>query len=236
MTDVPVALITGTRKGIGRHLAEHFLQSGYRVEGCSRTAPDWQAAGYTHHLADVADEAAVKAMVAEVGKRHGRLDVLINNAGIASLNHSLLTPLSTVEKLLATNFTGTFLLCREAAKLMRRRRYGRIVNFSTVAVPLRLEGEAIYAASKSAVTTFTQVLAREVAEFGITCNVVAPTPIATDLIRNVPKDKLDRIIAQQPLKRLGTFADVVNVIDFFVRPESDFITGQVLTLGGLYGN
>lgn len=236
MTDAPVALITGARKGIGRHLAEHFLRQGYRVEGCSRAAPDWQAEGYTHHLADVADEAAVKAMLAEVGKRHGRLDVLINNAGIASLNHILLTPLTTVEKLLATNFTGTFLLCREAAKLMRRRRYGRIVNFSTVAVPLRLEGEAIYAASKSAVTTFTQVLAREVAEFGITCNVVAPTPIATDLIRNVPKDKLDRIIAQQPLKRLGTFADVVNVIDFFVRPESDFITGQVVTLGGLYGN
>jgi 3-oxoacyl-[acyl-carrier protein] reductase len=236
MSESPVVLITGTRKGIGRHLAQHFLRQGARVEGCSRTAPDWQAPGYTHHLVNVSDESAVKAMLADIQKRQQRLDVLINNAGIASLNHALLTPLSTVEKLLATNFTGTFLLCREAAKLMRRRRYGRIVNFSTVAVPLRLEGEAIYAASKSAVTTLTQVLARELAEFGITCNVVAPTPIETDLIRNVPQDKLERIIQQQPLKRLGTFEDVANVIDFFVKPESGFITGQVVYLGGLHGD
>lgn len=236
MTEAPVVLITGTRKGIGRYLAGHFLRQGFRVEGCSRSAPDWSADGYTHHLLDVADEAAVKAMLADIHKRHERLDVLINNAGVASLNHALLTPLATVERLLATNFTGTFLMCREAAKLMRRRRYGRIVNFSTVAVPLRLEGEAIYAASKSAVTTLTQVLARELAEFGITCNVVAPTPIETDLIRNVPRDKLDRILQQQPIKRLGTFEDVANVIDFFVKPESGFITGQVIYLGGLHGD
>lgn len=236
MTEAPVVLITGTRKGIGRYLTGHFLRQGFRVEGCSRSAPDWSADGYTHHLLDVADEVAVKAMLADIQKRHERLDVLINNAGVASLNHALLTPLATVEKVLATNFTGTFLMCREAAKLMRRRRYGRIVNFSTVAVPLRLEGEALYAASKSAVTTLTQVLARELAEFGITCNVVGPTPIETDLIRNVPRDKLDRILQQQPIKRLGTFEDVANVIDFFVKPESGFITGQVIYLGGLHGD
>jgi 3-oxoacyl-[acyl-carrier protein] reductase len=204
------------------------------VEGCSRTAPDWPApAGYTHHCLDVADEAKVRAMVDSISKRHGRLDVLLNNAGIASLNHVLLTPLSTVEKLMATNFVGTFLACREAAKVMRRRRYGRIVNFSTVAVPLRLEGEIIYAASKSAVTTFSQILARELGEFGITCNVVAPTPIDTDLIRSVPKEKIDKIIAQLAVKRLGTFADVANVIDFFIKPESDYLTGQVVYLGGV---
>jgi 3-oxoacyl-[acyl-carrier protein] reductase len=236
VTDQPVALITGTRKGIGRFLVEHFLRQGYRVEGCSRTAPEWNAEGYTHHLLDVADEAAVKAMLTDLHKRHSRLDVLINNAGIASMNHSLLTPLTTVEKLMATNFTGTFLLCREAAKLMRKRRYGRIVNFSTIAVALRLEGEAIYAASKSAVAVYTQVLARELAEFGITCNVIAPTPIDTDLIRGVPQDKLDLILREQAIKRLGRFEDVANVIDFFVRPESDFITGQVIYLGGMHGH
>jgi 3-oxoacyl-[acyl-carrier protein] reductase len=95
-----------------------------------------------------------------------------------------------------------------------------------------LEGEAIYAASKSAVVTLTQILARELADFGITCNVVAPTPIETDLIRNVPKEKIDRIVQQLAIKRLGRFEDVANVIDFFVRPESDYITGQVIYLGG----
>jgi 3-oxoacyl-[acyl-carrier protein] reductase len=233
VTDAPVVLITGTRKGIGRFLAERFAARGMQVVGCSRTAPEWTLPNYTHHTADVSDEAQVKAMLSAVNKQHGRLDVLINNAGVASMNHILLTPASAVQRILQTNFNGTFLLCREAAKLMQRRRYGRIVNVSTVAVPLKLEGEAIYAASKSAVVTFSQVLAKEVAAYGITCNVVAPTPIETDLIKNVPKDKIQNIIDQLAIKRLGRFEDVANAIDFFIRPESDYVTGQVITLGGV---
>lgn len=233
MTDAQVVVITGTRKGIGRHLAEHFVRRGAVVEGCSRSAPDWQLDNYTHHRVDVADEAQVKSMLSSIRKRLGRLDVLINNAGVASMNHALLTPAATVEHIMATNVLGTFLFCREAAKLMRKRRFGRIINLSTVAVPLKLEGEAIYAASKSAVVTLTQILARELADFGITCNAVGPTPIETDLIRNVPKDKIDLIIEQLSIKRLGRFEDVSNVIDFFVKPESDYITGQVIYLGGV---
>jgi 3-oxoacyl-[acyl-carrier protein] reductase len=228
-----VALVTGTRKGIGRYLAEHFLGRGLLVEGCSREPAGWEAPGYTHHCLDVADEAAVKELFASLQKRTGRLDVLVNNAGIASLNHALLTPGATVDKILATNFRGTFLMCREAAKLMRRRNFGRIVNLGTIAVPMQLEGESIYAASKSAVVTFTQVLARELADFGITCNVVGPTPIETDLIRNVPRDKIDAIVQRLAIKRLGRFEDVANVIDFFVRPESEYVTGQVIYLGGV---
>jgi 3-oxoacyl-[acyl-carrier protein] reductase len=228
-----VVLITGTRKGIGRYLAEHFVRKGALVEGCSRTAPDWELENYSHHCLDVADELQVKALLSSIQKRHGRLDILINNAGIASMNHILLTPAATVDRIMATNFRGTFLLCREAAKLMRRRHYGRIVNLSTIAVPMRLEGESIYAASKSAVVTFSQILARELADFGITCNVVAPTPIGTDLIQGVPKERIDAIVNQLAIKRLGRFEDVANVVDFFVRRESDYITGQVICLGGI---
>ncbi len=231
-SSVPVALVTGARKGIGRYLAEHFLGQGLRVEGCSREPAGWEADGYCHHQLDVADEAAVKALFADVQKRHGRLDILVNNAGVASMNHVLLTPDATAARLLRTNFHGTFLMCREAAKLMRRRRYGRIVNLSTIAVPMQLEGESLYAASKGAVETFTRVFAREVAEFGITCNVVGPTPIETDLIRNVPQDKIAGIVQRLAIKRLGRFEDVANVIDFYVRPESDYVTGQVIYLGG----
>jgi 3-oxoacyl-[acyl-carrier protein] reductase len=116
---------------------------------------------------------------------------------------------------------------------MRRRRYGRIVNISSIAVPMRLEGESIYAASKSAVVTFSRILARELADSGITCNVVGPTPIETDLIRGVPREKIDSIVERLAIKRLGRFEDVANVIDFFVKPESDYITGQVIYLGGV---
>jgi 3-oxoacyl-[acyl-carrier protein] reductase len=233
MAEREVVLITGTRKGIGRFLVEHFVQKGVIVEGCSREPLDWGLENYTHHAVDVADEVQVKAMLSSIQRRHARLDVVINNAGIASMNHTLLTPADTVDRIMATNFRGTFLVCRESAKLMQRRRYGRIVNMATVAVPMRLEGEAIYASSKGAIVTLTQILAYELAEFGITCNVVAPTPIETDLIRNVPSEKINRIVDRLAIKRLGRFGDVANVVDFFVKPESDYITGQVIYLGGV---
>lgn len=233
MKQAEVALITGARKGIGRFLAEHYVRKGFIVEGCSRSQPDWFLEEYTHHCVDVTDEQQVKNLLSSISNRHGRLDILINNAGIASMNHVLLTPASMVDKIMATNFRGTFLLCREAAKLMSKRRFGRIVNLGSVAVPLRLEGEAVYAASKSAVVTLTQILAFELAEFGITCNTIQPTPIETDLIRNVPKEKIDRILNRLAIKRLGTFEDVANVVDFFIKPESSYITGQVITLGGV---
>jgi 3-oxoacyl-[acyl-carrier protein] reductase len=231
--DRRVTLITGTRKGIGEYLAGHFTRLGHRVVGCSRTPPDWTLPNYRHFSLDVADEPGVRAMFIALRREFGRLDHLVNNAGIAAMNHCLLTPVSTVQKVFATNVVGTFLCCREAAKLMEKRRWGRIVNFTTVATPLKLEGEAIYAASKAAVGSLTEVLARELAPLGITVNAVGPTPIDTDLIRSVPKERMDRLIARQAIPRLGTFQDVANVIDFYLRPESDFITGQNLFLGGI---
>ena len=228
-----VMIITGTRKGIGRRLAERYLSRGCVVAGCSRQAADGMPAGYEHYELDVADETAVQAMVTDVVKKHGRLDALINNAGIASMNHAILTPLQTVKNVFSTNVFGSFLFAREAAKAMMKAKGGRIVNFATVATPLNLEGEAVYAASKAAVESFTRVLAREFAPFGITVNAVGPTPVKTDLIRNVPETKIRALVDRQAVKRLGEFRDIENAVDFFLRPESDFVTGQVLYLGGV---
>src|SRR5215210_6311223 len=116
---------------------------------------------------------------------------------------------------------------------MKKNGFGRIINFTTVATPLKLEGEAVYAASKAAVINFTQIIAGELAPFGITVNAVGPTPISTDLIKSVPPEKIERLVERQAIKRLGELRDVSNVIDFFIRPESDFITGQVVFLGGV---
>ncbi|MCP4717306.1 MAG: SDR family oxidoreductase, partial [Deltaproteobacteria bacterium] len=165
-------LITGTRKGIGKYLVEYYLDRGYRIFGCSREPVDYDYENYTHFCLDVVDEKKVTAMFAEIGRTHKRLDVLINNAGIASMNHILLTPVSTVHNILNTNVVGTFIFCREAAKLMMKNRCGRIVNFATVATPLKLEGEAIYAASKAAIVNLTEILARELGQLGVTVNAV----------------------------------------------------------------
>ena len=228
-------LITGSRKGIGRFLSETFLERGYQVFGCSRGDTDLEHEFYQHFKCDVTNETAVIKLIRSIGKSHGGIDILINNAGIASMNHILSTPASTVKHLMDTNFTGTVLFCREVAKLMvRKKNNGKIVNFSTVASPLNLDGEAIYASSKAAVQKFSQVAAKEFAPFGITVNCIGPTPIKTDLIKAVPKDKIDVLLNSQAIKRLGLKADVLNVIDFFLSDKSDFITGQTIYLGGIH--
>lgn len=229
----PVTLVTGTRKGIGRHLAEYYCDRGHMVFGCSRGDVAWSHDNYRHFEADVAEEHQVRLIFSAIRKEYGRLDNLLNNAGVASMNHSLLTPVDTVQRIMSTNVVGSFLFCREAAKLMKKNSYGRIVNFSTVAVPLKLEGEAAYVASKAAVEGLTHVLSKEFAPFGVTVNTVGPVPIETDLIRAVPSEKIDALVKKQAIRRLGEMSDVVNVVDFFLQPESGFITGQSIYMGGV---
>ena len=292
-----VFIITGTRKGIGRALCEHYLMQGAVVCGCSRGESSLKHANYRHFKLDVSDESAVVAMIRAVKKEFGRIDVLLNNAGIASMNHTLTTPLKSVQGIFSTNVFGSFLFMREVAKVMasdykkickdlsenlaknshpasenskqnpqntnknsqnsvnfldsspalqaQNDKVGvnlnknshkmpfRIVNFATVATPLRLEGEAIYAASKAALVSLTQICAKELSEFGITINAVGPTPVPTDLIKSVPKAKMDALLNQQAIKRFGDFYDVLNVIEFFISAKSDFITAQVVYLGGV---
>lgn len=228
-----IIIITGTRKGIGRYLAEQYLQEGDIVYGCSRRICDIEHPNYHHTRLDVSDEAEVVSFVRNVYKNHKHIDVLINNAGCASMNHFLLTPYDTAKKVFNTNFFGTFLMCREVAKYMVKNKSGRIVNYSTVAVALNLHGELVYSASKAAIEQLTRVLADEIGESGITVNAVGPTPIDTDLIKNVPENKLQDLLSHQCIKRFGQFEDVKNVIDFFLKPESNFITAQTIYLGGV---
>jgi 3-oxoacyl-[acyl-carrier protein] reductase len=228
-----VIIITGTRKGLGKELGLYYLNRGNIVAGCSRNASDITHPNYSHFCVDVADEKKVVEMVRQTYRNFGRIDVLINNAGIASMNHFLLNPTSKAREIMETNFIGTFNFMREAGKVMMKQGQGRIVNFTTVAAPLRLEGESLYAASKAAIENLTQTVAREFGEYGITVNAVGPTPIPTDLIKNVPKEKIDALLEKQAIKRFGKPEDLFNIIDFFIDNRSNFITGQIIYLGGV---
>lgn len=233
MIDKKVILITGTSKGIGKYLAEYYCSKGHIVTGCSRKDTEIKNDNYTHFSLDVTDEKKVKDLFLHIRNVHKNLDVLINNAGIASMNHVMLTPLETVKKIFDTNFTGTFLFCREAAKIMNRNKSGRIINLSSVAADIGIEGEAVYASSKSAVATFTKILSKELSTFGITVNSIGLTPVNTDLIKNVPPPKISSLLEKLTLKRFAELTDISNVTDFFIREESKFITGQNINLGGV---
>lgn len=232
MADEPVMLITGTSRGIGRYLVDYYVDHGYRVVGCARKELEAPPSGYWHFSLDVSDEAAVVQMFSSVRKEYGRLDALVNNAGISTMNHFMLTPGTTMRSIIDVNLIGTMICSREAAKVMQRRGYGRIINLSSIARPLRLEGEAVYAASKAAIESLTQVLAKELAGLGITVNAMGPTPLQTDLIKGVSDTKLQSVLDQQAIKRLAELEDVSNVLDFFLQSSSGFVTGQVLYLGG----
>ena len=227
-----IFLITGDRKGIGRALSEYFLSKGNIVIGCSRSGSDLSHSNYEHLICDVGDEKSVKSLILHIRKKYKSIDVLINNAGMASMNHILTTPLVTFDKLVHTNLKGTFLFIREGSKIMRKKG-GSIINFSTVASPLNLEGEAIYASTKAAVEKLSKISAHELSHYGIRVNCIGPTPVYTDLIKTVPKNKIDELLSRQAIKRLGTFDDVKNVIDFFCSDSSNFITGQIIYLGGI---
>lgn len=225
-------MITGTSRGLGRAVAEHYLDRGDRVLGCARSDEGPSHPHYTHYQADVASEGGPESLMRRVASDCQSLDALINSAGIAKMNHLVLTPTASIVQMMQANFIATFALMREAVRLLKNNPHGRIINVSTVAVPLNLEGEAGYASSKSAIETLTRIAARELGSMGITCNVIGPSPIRTRLLAGVPEQKLEALIQRQAIRRWAEPADVINVIDFFLSPASDMITGQVIYLGG----
>ena len=189
---MPTALITGTSQGLGLALAERLLADGWIVHGFARSKQALAHERFSAHVVDVTDEAAVRAAVAAIAES-GRIDLLVNNAGAASMNALLLTPGSVADQLMRVNYLGTFHCLQAVGKVMVRQRAGRIVNVTTVAVPLSLEGEAAYVASKAAVEALTKVAAKELASSGVIVSAVGFGPIDTALTRAVPKAALAKI-------------------------------------------
>lgn len=234
MAERRVALITGSSRGIGRHLVQHLVARNFEVVGCSRSAVEsMEAANHTHVVADVGLEEDIAKLFRAIRTKYGRLDIVINNAAVnPAIGLSMLTTRSAATETLMTNVLGTFSVSREAAKLMMRGKWGRIINFSSMAARHEVAGEAIYSASKAAIQTLTRVMAKEFYRYGITCNAIAPAAIETDMMNAVPRDALREILARNAIPEMGRLEDVSNAVDWLIQPESQAVTGQVIFLGG----
>ncbi len=233
LTDRKVVLVTGTSRGIGRAVAELFARSEFITVGVSRSEGDFKHPNYSHYLCDVGNESEVKKVISILRKEYGRLDVLVNNAAInPAIAPVLLSSISALDAAFATNVRGCFLMCREAAKIMAQNRFGRIINLSSMAVRHEVAGEAIYTATKASVVALSRVLAKEVYELGITCNVIAPAAIETELSKKVNREALMKVLGRNAIPKFGEMQDVWNVIQWLISEKSSAVTGQVIYLGG----
>ena len=222
-------IVTGASRGLGRSVAERLISSGREVLSLSRTSVGAPGDSVT---CDVSDYEAVKAVAQSLRMEKREIEGLVNAAGIASMNLAVTTPPSMTQKLIQTNLAGTIHCCQLFAPLMIRKKVGSIINFSTIAVTLGLKGESIYAASKAGVEGFSRAFAREMADFDIRVNCVAPGPIKTDLLKGVSEEQIDAIVAQQILPKLFLPDDVADLCEFLLGPQSQSLSGQVLKVGG----
>ncbi len=231
MYEGQVILVTGTSRGIGVGLVEHFLKGGALVEGCSRTSSKITHDNYHHTIADVSSETDMASMMRDIQDRRNRLDAIINNAAITHQGFVMTSGRTALQSLFEINVFGTYLVSREGARLMQRRKYGRIVNMGSIALKMKMEGNAIYTASKGAVLELTKVLAKELGPFNITCNMVAPGLFDTEMFQNLSSKIQEKCMDQLAIKRMSSISDLTNVLDFLLRKESNLITGQEICIG-----
>jgi 3-oxoacyl-[acyl-carrier protein] reductase len=238
-----IALVTGASRGIGRAIATKLAGQGATVVAAARgdnaaaTVEAITAGGGKAEVAsaDVSDAAAIDALVSGTLTRHGRIDVLVNNAGIAKDQLMLRMKRDDWDQVIATNLTAAFALTQAVLKPMIRQKGGRIVCISSVVGQSGNAGQANYAASKAGLIGFAKAVAQEVASRNITVNVVAPGLIETDMTRAITDNARDEWAAKIPLKRLGTPDDIAAAVCFLASDEAAYITGQVLAVnGGMY--
>lgn len=222
-------VITGASKGLGRIISERLLEKNIEVIGLARNVDN---VPFPSMSCDVSSYESVKDVVQQIKKNTSRVTGLVNAAGIASMNLAVTTPPSVAQKIISTNLLGTIYCCQLFAPLMIRNKRGSIINFSTIAVALGLKGESIYVASKAGVEGFTRSFAREMADFKINVNCIAPGPIDTSLLKGITTAQIDKIIAQQIIPHQFKPDTVADLVELLIDSRSDSLSGQVLHVGG----
>ena len=242
LLDGKTALVTGASRGIGRAIALCLAAEGARValnyagnvKAAEEVKASVEAAGGTAILcqADIADSAAVEAMIADVVKEFGAIDILVNNAGITRDTLLMRMKDEDFAKVLDTNLKGVFYCTKAVSKLMMKKRSGRIVNVASVVGLVGNAGQTNYAAAKAGVIGFSKSAAKELASRGITVNVVAPGFIGTDMTAGLPESVKEKMLTDIPLGRMGEAEDVANAVLFLASDQASYITGQVVNVDG----
>ncbi len=233
-----IAIVTGAGKGIGRAIAERLVADGFYVllvdqdraagEKAVEEIGNKDAAFFQ---ADISNEAQVKALFIETDKLYGRVDVLVNNAGIIRDNMIWNMEAVDFDLVIQVNLKGSWLMCREAAIRMKEKQQGRIINIASRAW-LGNRGQTNYSASKAGVIGMSRALALEMGKYNVAVNVVAPGLIETPLTAGIKKEALDKLIAAQPTKTMGKPEDVAHTVSFLASPKTNFITGQTFYVDG----
>jgi 3-oxoacyl-[acyl-carrier protein] reductase len=223
-------IVTGASRGLGQAIAERLIEKGEDVIGLARSVNGMSIDAIE---CDVSDYSSVKSASREVKKMKKPVKAFINAAGVASMNMAVTTDETTVQKLIQTNLVGTIYCCQLFAPIMLRQKHGSFINFSTIAVALALKGESVYAASKAGVESFSRTFAREMADFNVRVNCIAPGPISTDLLRGITDTQIEKITSQQVIPKQFQKSDVCNLVELLLDERSSSLSGQVLNIGGV---
>jgi 3-oxoacyl-[acyl-carrier protein] reductase len=236
------AVVTGGSRGIGKAISLRLARDGYDIalnyasndEAARKTQEEITAAGVRCEIykADTSDIAQVKAMFKDIRKSFETIDVLVNNAGIVDDAYLLMIRQESLERSLSINIEG-YINCAQAASLkMCSQKSGKIINVSSVSSILAVPGQTVYSATKGAVNSMTQTMAKELAPYGIQVNAVAPGFIGTDMIKSIPGDLAEKYLDAVPMKRFGTAEDVADCVASLLTDAFAYMTGQVIVLDG----
>jgi 3-oxoacyl-[acyl-carrier protein] reductase len=222
-------IVTGASNGLGRAICERLLSKGTPVFGLARNTEGVPSPSMD---CDVSSYDNIKTVVQRLKKDGAKVQGLVNAAGIASMNLAVATPPNVSQNIIHTNLLGTIYCCQLISPLMLRHKAGSIINFSSIAVSLGLKGESVYSASKAGVEGFTRSFAREMADFNVNVNCIAPGPINTNLLRGITSTQIQKIVSRQIIPRQFTPDSVSDLVEILLDERSNSLSGQILNVGG----
>lgn len=236
-----VALVTGGSKGIGKACVQKLAEDGFKViihyrsgeQEAKELAESIPEASTIH--ADLSEQQSTLDMMKEIKSAHGRLDVLVNNAGVCIDQLLMLAKEDSFDTMFNTNIKSNFLLCKAASRLMLKKKWGRIINITSVVGHMGNPGQSLYSSTKGALTSFTKSIASELASVGITCNCVAPGFIQTAMTGKLNDEQKEKLMEKIPMKRMGVPEDIANSVSFLASDAASYVTGTTIHVnGGMY--